>query len=59
CEVRATRTNVTTGQGLLDLDSRLCAMLLDLTTEDRKFVESIAALPDGVFTGTVCGFASV
>ncbi|HWB47622.1 MAG TPA: hypothetical protein VG651_00815 [Stellaceae bacterium] len=50
-DVPATRSNVTPGQGLLDLDSRLCETLLDLTLEDRRLIARIAALPDGVFAG--------
>lgn len=45
------RTNVTTGQGQLDLDSRLCSTLLDVTAEDRRLVDHIAALRGGIFAG--------
>jgi len=47
----APRANVTQGQGRLDLDSALCRILVDLTAEDRKLVECISALPDGLFAG--------
>ena len=50
-DVTAGRTNVTPGQGWIDLDSRLCDALLDLTVEDRKLVDRIAVLPDGVLRG--------
>ena len=51
--IPATWSNVTQGQGLLDLDSRLCRLLLDIGTEDCRLVDKVAALPDGVFTGDV------
>jgi hypothetical protein len=50
-EIPAARSNVTQGQGLLDMDSRLCRLLLDLGDEDRRLIDQVAALPDGVFIG--------
>jgi hypothetical protein len=50
-EISAARSNVTPGQGLLDIDSRLCELLLDIGAEDRRLVDKVAALPAGVFVG--------
>lgn len=52
-EIPTARSNVTQGQGLLDIDSRLCGLLLDIGTEDCRLIDKIAALPDGVFIGDV------
>jgi hypothetical protein len=50
-DIPTARSNVTQGQGLLDIDSRLCGLLLDLADEDRRLIDQVAALPGGVFTG--------
>jgi hypothetical protein len=52
-DIPAARSNVTQGQGLLDIDSRLCALLLDLGDEDRRLIDQVTALPDGVFVGNL------
>jgi hypothetical protein len=54
------KSNVTAGQGQIDLDSELCDALLEVTAEDRRLVHRIAALPDGVFAGgTISGHRAV
>jgi hypothetical protein len=50
-DIPAEPSNVTQGQGLLDIDSGLCRLLLEVAEEDLRLIDQVAALPGGVFVG--------
>jgi hypothetical protein len=51
-KVSQERTNVSLGQGPnIDLSAELCQALLEITEEDRKLLDFLKALPDGLFEG--------
>jgi hypothetical protein len=46
------RSNVSSGQGPnIDLSAELCQALLEITGEDRKLLDFLNALPNGLFEG--------
>ncbi len=51
-EVVQERTNVSSGQGPnIDLSAELCQALLEITEEDRKLLDFLNVLPNGLFEG--------
>jgi hypothetical protein len=49
-EIAEERTNISLGQGPnIDLSSKLCQALLDITEEDRKLFDFLQTLPDELF----------
>lgn len=51
-EIVQERTNVSAGQGpKIDLSVELCRTLLEITREDRKLLDFVNALPNGLFAG--------
>lgn len=51
-EIVQERTNISGGQGPnIDLSASLCQALLEITEEDRKLLDFISALPNGLFEG--------
>ncbi|MFI4891481.1 MAG: sulfotransferase family 2 domain-containing protein [Steroidobacterales bacterium] len=47
------RSNISSGQGpIIDLSVELCQVLLEITEEDRKLLDFVNELPEGLFVGT-------